>query len=279
MTTNLPPEQGEVVRLDGELAADTVRSVPTAELARLVAVNRVGDVRVIDTLTPAQRDRVTFIHRHVHEVLNGTPPDAPEGMKPSPHYDPALPLSERIATKAAELRSQGVTGLSQRSLWRKVTAYRDGGLPRLVDKRSTAVKPATGYSDPRLVALMEKHVVGQTMKSTRYQKVALTKIQREAELQGIPVPSRATMYRLLATVDGARGTFGLASTRRTKANQPTEVFGSVAAFVPGAIVEIDSTPLDVRVVFSDGSVGRPDLTYGIDLATRSMGTAARIADI
>lgn len=42
---------------------------------------------------------------------------------------------------------------------------------------------------------------------------------------------------------------------------------------PGEVVEIDSTPLDVRVVLDDGLVDRVELTAMVDNATRSIAAA------
>jgi hypothetical protein len=39
---------------------------------------------------------------------------------------------------------------------------------------------------------------------------------------------------------------------------------------PGELVMLDSTPLDVLVVFDDGVAGRPELTIALDVATRSL---------
>ena len=39
------------------------------------------------------------------------------------------------------------------------------------------------------------------------------------------------------------------------------------------MVQIDSTPLDVRVVLDDGTVDRVELTWMVDLATRTIAAA------
>lgn len=38
---------------------------------------------------------------------------------------------------------------------------------------------------------------------------------------------------------------------------------------PGEFVGIDSTPMDLMVVYPDGSSGRVDLTVALDIATRT----------
>jgi putative transposase len=64
-----------------------------------------------------------------------------------------------------------------------------------------------------------------------------------------------------------------ARTRRSLAKQPSGPFGTVTAARPGEWVQIDSTPLDVRVVLDNGLVDRVELTWLIDLATRTIPAA------
>jgi putative transposase len=70
-----------------------------------------------------------------------------------------------------------------------------------------------------------------------------------------------------------RHTFGSARTRRSLSKQPDGPFGSITVVRPGEMVEIDSTPLDVRVVLDDGLVDRVELTGMVDNATRSIPAA------
>lgn len=77
------------------------------------------------------------------------------------------------------------------------------------------------------------------------------------------------MWRLSA----GKHTFGSARTRRSLAKQPEKPFGALTVARPGEFVEIDSTPLDVRVVLDDGTVDRVELTGMVDNATRSVPAA------
>ena len=70
-----------------------------------------------------------------------------------------------------------------------------------------------------------------------------------------------------------RHTFGSARTRRSLAKQPDGPFGAVTAARPGEWTQIDSTPLDVRVVHDDGMVDRVELTGLVDQATRTIAAA------
>jgi transposase InsO family protein len=87
------------------------------------------------------------------------------------------------------------------------------------------------------------------------------------------MPSPATFYRLVAALSAGRHTVGSARTRRSLAKQPEGPFGSVTTARPGEWTEIDSTPLDVRVVLDDGTVDQVELTGLVDDATRTIAAA------
>jgi len=86
----------------------------------------------------------------------------------------------------------------------------------------------------------------------------------------VPVPSRATFYRLLAVLSAGRHTFGSAVTRRQTAGRPGGVFTVTIAARPGEQVQMDGTPLDVMAVMDDGVTGRPELVAAVDVATRTI---------
>ncbi len=86
----------------------------------------------------------------------------------------------------------------------------------------------------------------------------------------VPMPSRATFYRLFDRLSQGRHTTGSARTRRSLANRPDGPFGELAACRPGELVQIDSTKLDVLVLLEKGVPGRVELTGTVDLATRSI---------
>ncbi len=86
----------------------------------------------------------------------------------------------------------------------------------------------------------------------------------------VPMPSRATFYRLVAALSAGRHTFGKATTRRSMANRPAAPFTPTIATRPGEQVQIDSSPLDVLAVYDDGMTGRVELTMAVDVATRTI---------
>ncbi len=87
------------------------------------------------------------------------------------------------------------------------------------------------------------------------------------------MPPERTFYRLVARLSAGKHTFGSARTRRSLANQPEGPFGVFTAARPGEWTEIDSTPLDIRVVLDDGLIDRVELTGLVDHATRTLAAA------
>ncbi|WP_123304717.1 DDE-type integrase/transposase/recombinase [Bogoriella caseilytica] len=158
--------------------------------------------------------------------------------------------------------------MTNRQLYRHIAAYRAEGVAGLVDKRRLRTSIPGRRADPLVVQLLEEEVAGQTNLSTGTRHRAITRVIIAARKQGVPVPSRATLYRILAVIERDRRPFGKATTRRTQANRPDRTYGRQSPARPGELVEIDSTPLDVLALYQDGSTGRPELTVALDIATR-----------
>lgn len=223
---------------------------------------------VLETLEPDAREQVEFLHRHVHEVLNGTPPDTVAGAEPKAQYRPGLRLGARIEAKLEELSALGVT-MTERTMFRHIAAYRADGVAGLADGRTRRPMGTGARTDPRLLALLEAEIAEQAEVSTGTMSRAEARVRAAAAREGIPVPSRATLYRMMAQMQASRHPFGNATTRRTQANRPDRSWGGQAPARPGELVEIDSTPLDLMVLCPDGTAGRADLTVALDVATRT----------
>lgn len=272
----------QVVAQDGaelalkNLSSGRIRRVPVAELLSdesylpdlPAALPCLDGAAVLERLGPSAKARTEFLHRHVHELVYGTPPEATCSAVPRPEYDLANPLLRRVETKAAELATAG-TPISARTLRRHVAAYRKHGIAGLADGRNIRPSTLTGWADPRVVALLEAEIAGQATTSTGSRSRAIIRVRALAEQQGLSVPSRSTLYRILARLEKSRHPFGNATTRRTQANRPDRTYGRQAPSRPGELVEIDSTPLDLMVLYPDGSTGRVDLTIALDVTTRT----------
>ncbi|MFX0539517.1 Mu transposase C-terminal domain-containing protein [Ornithinimicrobium sp. Y1847] len=278
-----------------------VRKLPVAELLadptyvphRRSPTPVLDDVAILNGLPVEDARRALWLRHHVHELLYGVPPVAPDAdetakpsrsrqVTPSDDGDPVpnvrygadVPMGEKVDAKVAELEAAG-TPVSERQLRRHMAAYQRLGTAGLVDQRKLRTKTATGRVDARIVELLKEAMQEQTLKSTRSRRTLITRVlvkvgDLNAAGENIPVPSWATLYRTLSGLEGNRHTFGEATTRRTQGNKPDRAYGYQAVARPGELVEIDSTPLDAMVIFPDGTIGRPDVTIAIDVATRTL---------
>jgi transposase InsO family protein len=229
---------------------------------------------LLDTVPEPALRQARLWERHLIEIETGLPPDAPEGAAPRPEYDPRWrTLSERIGTKAAELTASG-TSVSERTVHRLRLSWHDHGLWGLVDRRTTRLSSPAGRTDERVVAAVLDALRDQEQASTGTRSRLLQRVERlvtERHGEGVvPMPSRATFYRLVNTLSEGRHSFGAATSRRSQARRPVAPFTPTMASRPGEIVQIDTTPLDVLAILDDGVTGRVELTITIDVATRTI---------
>ena len=235
---------------------------------------RLDPAGLLDALPEAVLARAREWERHVVQVQTGLPPGAPAGARPQEVYDAARhPLAAREAAKAAELTAAGEP-TSAGTVKRMRLRYRAEGLWGLVDHRVTRAVSAHGRIDDRVVAavaaVMDAQVGESTGTRTRLRRRVEQALAAEHGDGVVPMPSRATFYRLLAAMDAGRHTFGQATTRRTQANRPGRPFTRTVALRPGELVQTDTSPLDVMVLLDDGVPGRVELTVVLDVCTRSI---------
>jgi hypothetical protein len=160
---------------------------------------------------------------------------------------------------------------------RKRQRYETQGLAGLIDRRADRTTKASGRTDERVLEALQQAISEQSARSTKSASFYLWRTREILASQygsdAVPMPARATFYRLFERVTAGQHTTGSARTRQSLANRPHRTFRQTTAGRPGEIVEIDSTPLDVMVMLDDGIPGRVELTGMIDLATRTI-TAA-----
>lgn len=174
-----------------------------------------------------------------------------------------------VARVAADGRS-----VSVRSLRRKAADYRSKGRAALIDTRLETVDGRDRRWDPRLVEAMLETMTAETdQASGTVSRLIWRTLRRVEATHGpgvVPVPSQPTLYRMVRELDPYRLSTGSAVRRRQTANTPDHPHAAHPAFAPGEQVQIDSTPLDVRVRLADGVSVRPELTILLDVATRSI---------
>jgi putative transposase len=231
---------------------------------------------LLDSLPADAVDQARWWERHIVEVITGVPPGAGRGARPRPEYDPAAcTLRQRELAKVSELAGDG-HAVPLSTFQRLRLAYEKRGIWGLVDRR--AAGRAGARTDERVLQAIGQAVAEETNRSTG----TVTRLRRRVEQilasqHGIDpssvMPARATFYRLAGQISAGKHTFGSARTRRSLAKRPDGPFGTVTAVRPGEWTQVDSTPLDVRVVLDNGLVDRVELSWIIDLATRSIPAA------
>jgi putative transposase len=231
---------------------------------------------LLDSLPADAVEQARWWERHIIEVITGVPPDAGRTARPRPEYDPTTrTLRQRELAKVGELTGDGHT-VPLSTLQRLRLAYEKRGVWGLVDHRVTRRPGAR--TDERVLQAIGQAVAEQTTRSTG----TVVRLRRRVEQiladeHGVDpssvMPARATFYRLAERISAGKHTFGSARTRRSLAQRPDGPFGTVTAVRPGEWTQIDSTPLDVRVVLDNGVVDRVELSWIIDLATRTVAAA------
>jgi putative transposase len=257
------------VMLTGHLLADPGFELVSSQ--RRVPLAAAG----VEQLPEGVRASARWWEQHLAEVVTGLPPGAVPGTAPRPEYDPRhRSLRQRELAKHAELTSAGHE-VALSTLQRLRRRYELEGAWGLVDRRyarASRGRGPGGRADPRVVEAARRAIGEQADRSTG----TVGRLRRRVEQllaqypDPPPMPPERTFYRLVARLSAGKHTFGSARTRRSLAGQPEGPFGVFAAARPGEWTEIDSTPLDVRVVLEDGLADRVELTGLVDQATRTL---------
>lgn len=249
------------------------------EAAPLRLRERAGQV---EALPEAVRVQALFWQRHIRQVRHESAPGVPAGHRPSPEYDPARrTLRERCQTKAEQLQALGVK-VQAGTLEDKCRAWASEGLLGLVDGRKVRLPSPYGRTDARSAELLWVALGGEWEESAggldrlleRWEALVRDRFPAavaDEKLKRRFLPSRATRYRLLARIGITVKVVTAPTARRNshshgrgRPNRPT------LARVPGEVVQIDTTGLDVLCFGDDGLATSVELTVVLDVATRSI---------
>lgn len=200
---------------------------------------------LLDQLTEAQRREMLRRAEHVREVLSGYRSGSAELARlgePRTEFDPSLPLEARYTAKAAEL------GIGVRTLKRWVARFRqrgEAGLASLAARGSPL-----GQTDRRWVETVLEVMVEHTGESKPSRKMVIERAHARLVARhgdgAVPLPARATAYRLLEELERRHPTFRLSSKRNQDiAGRPAGVYGKLRPTRPGEYVLMDTTRLDV----------------------------------
>lgn len=256
--------------LAGHLFADPGFAVLGAEAQQPRAVPRWG---LFETAPTAAREKALAWRRHIREVECGRPGGPGSGGPVREQYDPEQhTLAEREGAKAAELTALGFGRVSRTTVQRMRLAYRKQGLWGLVDHRTTRGPCPTGRADERVVAAVKEALRRQRGRSKGTIKGLMplvAHILKDRHDGAVAMPAQATFYRLVHQLAGpadhpARPVRTPPITEDRRGHTPT------VALRPGEQVQIDTTRLDVLALFDDGTLGRPEMTIAVDVATRAI---------
>ncbi|MFK0180706.1 transposase [Streptomyces xanthochromogenes] len=262
----------EVSLLLGRLFAD-----PGFEVVGARARDAVPQWGLFEAVPVAAQQRALAWLPHIREVETGWahPEGGRDGHRMRPEYDPERwTLAQREAAKAKELAALGFARVTSTTVQRMRHAYRKQGLWGLVDKRVVPARGRhpTGYADERVVAAVLEGLRrqrGRSKGTVKGLQVLVGQILQGTHGRGVvEMPSRSTFYRLVSVLADPADRPGLpARTASTPARTST---GPPVVLRPGEQVQIDTTRLDIMAVLEDGSLGRPELTIAVDVATRSI---------
>ncbi|MFF1909598.1 Mu transposase C-terminal domain-containing protein [Kitasatospora sp. NPDC058218] len=230
---------------------------------------------LLETFPPDAVKQALWWEKHILEVLHGLPPDAEPGTAPRPGYGLGSSVTSRQRVKAAELTALGhevkpsTVGLRRRR-------YQEDGLIGLADHRPVRKRREFGSVPEPVVDAMRQAIKEGVDTSTRngaYLIWRTGEILRERGGEPVELPSRRTLYRLVAKLTAGTHATGSAVTRRSRAHGAAAPFGELTVSAPGEVMQIDSTPLDVMVRLDNGIVGKVELTGMIDVASRTLSAA------
>ncbi|MFJ8283040.1 hypothetical protein ACIRA2_37815 [Streptomyces griseoviridis] len=216
---------------------------------------------LLETFPEAVMEKALWWEGHILEVLHGLPPGVESGTTPRPEYGPDRSLTARQWAKAAELEAAGHP-VTPSTVAHRRRRYQEQGVIGLADHRPMRKTPQFGEVDEAVVDAMRQALDEAVDASTRTGNFLLWRVgeilQKTPEGRAVKLPSRATLYRLLAKLTAGTHTTGPATTRRAKAHGAKPPHGQLPVFAPGEIPQIDSTPLDVLVLLDNGVTGKVD---------------------
>ncbi|AVH60883.1 transposase [Streptomyces dengpaensis] len=259
----------EKTLLMGHLFAD-----PGFEVVGARAPQAVPQWGLFETVPAAAQQRALAWLPHIREVETGWPhpPGSRAGQTMRPQYDPKRwTLAERDAAKARELTLLGFARVTRTTVERMRLAYRRQGLWGLVDKRTVRSARPAGRADERVVAAVLEALRrqrGRSRGTVKGLRVLTGQILDDLHgPQAVALPPPSSFYRLVnALADPAELPGRAAHTATAPARMPS----APLVLRPGEQVQIDTTRLDIMAVLEDGTLGRPELTIAVDVATRSI---------
>ncbi|BBX25697.1 Mu transposase C-terminal domain-containing protein [Mycolicibacterium alvei] len=223
----------------------------------------VADQRLLDLASPQRRADAEFWYGHMFEVKYGISLQDRGILAP---VEPTSTVAARLSDKRRQLRDLGIT-VSMATMWRKWSGFNRRGVVGCMDLRGTPGHVRLSGFDQRIEIVLDAVRTHFIDKSTPTKKQVIEIAKHRLTDDGIEMPKKTSMYKLLDRLDRGEHITGDATARRSHANSPDRAFSKIVALFPGEEVQVDSTPLDAMVLMADGHPGTVDLAAGIDVAT------------
>ncbi|TJZ99431.1 Mu transposase C-terminal domain-containing protein [Actinacidiphila oryziradicis] len=244
---------------------------PGFEVAGVQAPASAPQWGLFETVPVKERERALAWQRHIREVETGLPAGPGSGGVPRPQYDPEQrTLAEREQAKAEEMTALGWAKVSRPTVHRMRSRYRAQGLWGLVDGRTQRSSSPTGRTDERVVAAVLEALRrqrGRSRGTLRGLRELTGQILHDTYGAKVKLPPVSTFNRLVNALADPLERPGSPARTATTAARP---FTPTVALRPGEMVQVDTTRLDVMAVLDDGSLGRPEMTIALDVASRSI---------
>ena len=231
----------------------------------------IADGRLIGSLSDTQQRRTLTLSDHLREITTGENPNV---SKPRAQFDPETTTQEqRVQSKLLELEATELK-MARSTLMSKLSAFKKAGETALIDGRALTGKHSASQDRRQVIEALCDVIAAQRGESTGTNQRLIHLTRAELTLQygadAPQLPSQRTMYRLIENYTRNKHTTGSAKTRRSLADRPDRPHAKHVQVLPGAEVQLDSTPLDLLVKVPNGKPQRPTLTIMIDVATRSI---------
>lgn len=282
ITKPIQLDDGEYMVLEQRGSQIKIRSTATGEYVtmhlaelgqRVVGLEptSINEARVIESLSDTQQRKTLTLSDHLREIVTG---DHPNLKAPRPQYDPASTTQEqRVQAKLTELAASELR-MSRSTLMAKLSAFKKSGNTGLIDGRSLTGKSSHTSDRVKIIEALCDVIAGQRNASTGTAErlIRLTQVELTSQYgsEAPALPSQRTMYRLIELYTHNKHTTGSSKTRRSLADRPDRPFSKNIQLLPGAEVQLDSTPLDLLVKVLNDKPQRPTLTIMVDVATRSI---------
>ncbi|MFF3277332.1 transposase [Streptomyces chrestomyceticus] len=233
---------------------------------------------LLEAAGPADRKKALWWHEHMTELQTGLRPGC---GTPRPGYEAAT-FEQRCRTKSAELAAAGYH-FSWRALDDRRRRWKDADENPLVllhDGRAARTPDPGGRTDRRVIALMHevaaRHMRESGGRTSRVYEDVETLVRqryrreledpREAERLLLPRSTFYTRMKDLGLTEQLRQT---TQRRSRRASKPTAPYEPTVALRPGQLVQIDTTPLKIKMIGDDGVAVSAELTAAIDVASRN----------